>query len=39
MLTLYAPLMPFRVATPFVVAIVALMWMQRSRYLTFAGED
>jgi branched-chain amino acid transport system permease protein len=39
MLALYAPLTPFRVATPFVVAVVALMWMQRGRYLTFAGED
>jgi branched-chain amino acid transport system permease protein len=39
MLALYSPLLPFRVAAPFVVAIVALMWMQRGRYLTFAGGD
>ena len=39
MLALYSPLTPFRVAAPFVVAIAALMWMQRGRYLTFAGED
>jgi branched-chain amino acid transport system permease protein len=39
MLALYPPLTPFRVATPFVVAIIMLMWLQRGRYLTFAGED
>jgi branched-chain amino acid transport system permease protein len=39
LLALFPPLMPFRVATPFVVAIVMLMWLQRGRYLTFAGED
>ena len=39
MLALYAPLTPYRVAAPFVVAIAALMWFQRDRYLTFAGED
>lgn len=39
MLALYKPLAQFRVATPFVVAIVMLMWLQRGRYLTFAGED
>ncbi|PKA44475.1 branched-chain amino acid ABC transporter permease [Rhizobium sullae] len=39
LLTLYKPLAPFRVATPFIVAIVAMMWMQRGRKLTFAGQD
>lgn len=39
LLTLYKPLAPFRVASPFVVAILALMWLQRGRRLTFAGED
>ncbi|TCU19973.1 branched-chain amino acid ABC transporter permease [Rhizobium sullae] len=39
LLTLYKPLAPFRVATPFIVAIIAMMWMQRGRKLTFAGQD
>jgi branched-chain amino acid transport system permease protein len=39
LLALYPALAPFRVATPFVVAIAMLMWLQRGRYLTFAGED
>ena len=39
MLALYPPLAPFRSAAPFAVAIVALMWLQRGRRLTFAGED
>jgi branched-chain amino acid transport system permease protein len=39
MLTLYKPLAPFRVASPFLVAILALMWLQRGRRLTFAGAD
>jgi branched-chain amino acid transport system permease protein len=39
MLALSKLLAPFRVAAPFVVAIVALMWLQRGRRLTFAGED
>ncbi|CAN7651230.1 branched-chain amino acid ABC transporter permease [Pararhizobium sp. LjRoot235] len=39
LLTLYKPLAPFRVATPFLVAIIAMMWMQRGRKLTFAGQD
>ncbi len=39
LLALYPPLAPFRVATPFVVAVALLMWMQRGRTLTFAGED
>jgi branched-chain amino acid transport system permease protein len=38
-LTLYKPLAPFRVASPFIVAILALMWLQRGRKLTFAGAD
>ena len=38
-LTLYKPLAPFRVASPFIVAILALMWLQRGRRLTFAGQD
>lgn len=28
-----------RVASPFIVAILALMWLQRGRRLTFAGQD
>lgn len=39
MLTLVKPLAPFRVAAPFVIATIALMWLQRGRRLTFAGED
>ncbi|CAN7598977.1 branched-chain amino acid ABC transporter permease [Pararhizobium sp. LjRoot255] len=39
LMTLYKPLAPFRVATPFLVAIIAMMWMQRGRKLTFAGQD
>lgn len=39
LLTLYKPLAPFRAATPFVVAILFLMWAQRGRRLTFSGED
>jgi branched-chain amino acid transport system permease protein len=39
LLALYKPLAPFRVATPFIVAILAMMWLQRGRRLTFAGQD
>jgi branched-chain amino acid transport system permease protein len=39
MIALVPQLAPFRVATPFVIAIVVLMWLQRGRALTFAGED
>jgi branched-chain amino acid transport system permease protein len=39
MLTLVKPLAPFRVAVPFMIAILALMWLQRGRQLTFSGED
>jgi branched-subunit amino acid ABC-type transport system permease component len=39
MLALVPALSPYRVAAPFVVAIAALMWLQRGRALTFAGED
>lgn len=39
LLALYKPLAPFRVATPFIVAIFAMMWLQRGRRLTFAGQD
>ncbi|MGA2290534.1 branched-chain amino acid ABC transporter permease [Bradyrhizobium sp.] len=39
MLALVPSLSPYRVAAPFVVAIAALMWLQRGRALTFAGED
>ncbi len=39
LLALYKPLAPFRVATPFIVAIIAMMWLQRGRRLTFAGQD
>jgi branched-chain amino acid transport system permease protein len=38
-ITLYKPLAPFRVASPFIVAILALMWLQRGRKLTFSGAD
>ena len=38
-ITLYKPLAPFRVASPFIVAILAMMWLQRGRRLTFAGQD
>ena len=38
-LTLYKPLAPFRVASPFIVAILVLMWLQRGRKLTFSGAD
>jgi branched-chain amino acid transport system permease protein len=38
-LTLYKPLAPFRIASPFIVAILVLMWLQRGRKLTFAGAD
>lgn len=39
LMTLYKPLAPFRAMTPFVVAIITLMWLQRGRLLTFANED
>lgn len=39
MLTLIKPLAPFRVAAPFIIATLALLWLQRGRRLTFAGED
>jgi branched-chain amino acid transport system permease protein len=39
LLTLYKPLAPFRVASPFIVAILTMMWLQRGRRLTFAGAD
>lgn len=39
MLALVPALAPLRTAAPFAVAIVALMWLQRGRRLTFAGED
>lgn len=39
MLTLVRPLAPLRVAAPFIIAIIVMMWLQRGRQLTFAGED
>ena len=39
MMTLFKPLAPYRAATPFIIAILALMWLQRGRKLTFAGGD
>lgn len=39
MLTLYKPLVPLRTMTPFVVAVVAILWMQRGQTLTFATEN
>lgn len=39
LLTLIKPIAPFRVAAPFVIATFALLWLQRGRRLTFAGED
>lgn len=37
--TPFAAIAPFRSMAPFVVAIIALIWMQRGRTLTFAGDD
>jgi branched-chain amino acid transport system permease protein len=37
--TLVRPIAPFRTATPFIVAAVLLIWLQRNRRLTFSGHD
>ena len=39
MTTLIAPLAPVRSAAPFVVAAAIILWLQRKRKLTFAGDD
>lgn len=39
MLTLVKPVAPFRAAAPFIIAVLALMWLQRGRNLTFAGGE
>ncbi|WP_342078637.1 branched-chain amino acid ABC transporter permease [Yoonia sp. SS1-5] len=38
MMTLYKPLAPLRTMTPFIVAGLAILWMQRGQRLTFATE-
>lgn len=37
--TLAGPWAPFRSATPFLVAVVVILFLQRKRRLTFAGQD
>ena len=37
--TLAGPWAPFRSATPFVVAVLVILFLQRKRRLTFAGQD
>lgn len=37
--TLAGPWAPFRSATPFLVAVVVILFLQRNRRLTFAGQD
>ncbi|MDR3376838.1 MAG: branched-chain amino acid ABC transporter permease [Ancalomicrobiaceae bacterium] len=39
LVALSPPLAPFRVAMPFVIAIAAMMWLQRGRQLAFSGQD
>ncbi|WP_282077416.1 branched-chain amino acid ABC transporter permease [Epibacterium ulvae] len=39
MLTLYKPLAPLRAMTPFVIAGLMILWMQRGTSLTFASKD
>ncbi len=39
MLTLYKPLAPLRAMTPFVIAGLVILWMQRGTNLTFATKD
>ncbi|MDC0739567.1 branched-chain amino acid ABC transporter permease [Cognatishimia sp. SS12] len=39
MLTLYKPLAPLRAMTPFVIAGLMILWMQRSTTLTFATKE
>ncbi len=33
------PIAPIRSTAPFVVAIIVILWLQRNRVLTFAGDD
>lgn len=37
--TLAGPWAPYRSATPFIVAVVVILFLQRKRRLTFAGQD
>lgn len=37
--TLAGPLAPFRSATPFVAAVLVILFLQRKRRLTFSGND
>jgi branched-chain amino acid transport system permease protein len=39
LIILAPPLAPFRSATPFVIAVAALLFLQRGRKLVFAGQD
>ena len=39
MLTLVKPLAPLRSMTPFIVATLVILWMQRKETLTFAADD
>jgi branched-chain amino acid transport system permease protein len=39
MTTLIKPIAPYRTAAPFIVAAALLLWLQRKRRLTFAGND
>lgn len=39
MLTLVKPLAPVRAMAPFVIAALAILWMQRRQRLTFVSED
>jgi branched-chain amino acid transport system permease protein len=39
MATLVHPIAAYRTATPFIVAALLLLWLQRNRRLTFSGQD
>jgi branched-chain amino acid transport system permease protein len=39
MATLVHPIAAYRSATPFIVATLLLLWLQRKRRLTFSGQD
>ncbi|MBR9883637.1 MAG: branched-chain amino acid ABC transporter permease [Oceanospirillales bacterium] len=39
LLTLYKPISPIRSVTPFLVAVIVLLWIQRNQTLTFAEKD
>jgi len=39
MLTLYKPLAPLRAMTPFLIAGLVILWMQRGQKLTFSSES